>query len=98
MPHLREIAIVDRQIRLGEANLAAGMRVIPAYWLKSIRFAADLGQDISQVLLVSRGERKRGSEYILALDRLVVDDLDLPVSVSPEQDPPISTPPCGTTK
>jgi hypothetical protein len=63
------------------------MRVIPTHWLESIRFVADPRQNLSQALLVSRGERKRGPEYILALNRLVVDNLDLPVSVSPEQDP-----------
>ena len=87
MPHLRKIAVVNLQIRLGEENLAARMRVIPTHWLESIRFAADVSQDVLQAFLVSRGERKRGPEYILALNRLVVENLDLPVSESPEQDP-----------
>jgi hypothetical protein len=34
LPHLRKITAVDLQIRLGEENLAAGMRVIPTHWLE----------------------------------------------------------------
>ena len=57
-PHLRKVTIVDLQIRFGEENLAAGMRVIPTHWLESIRFVTDLRQNLFQALLVSRGERK----------------------------------------
>jgi hypothetical protein len=87
LPHLRKIAIVDIQIRFGEANFAAGMRVIPAHRLESTRSAAHLRQNVFQALFIARRERERGSEGMLAVQRLVVENLDLPVTVLPEQDP-----------
>ena len=58
LPHLRKIALVHLQIRFGEKNLAAGMRVIPTDCLQPIRSVTDLRQDIFQALFVRRGERK----------------------------------------
>jgi hypothetical protein len=84
---------MDIQIRFGQANLASGMRVIPAHRLESTRFVAYLRKGMLQTLLVSEGEQERGPERMLALQRLVAGNFDLPIVVSPEQNPSDFQPP-----